>query len=104
MTNTYIRNNLREHRKRLGLTQRQVADRIGFESTDRISRWEKGLTFPHITNLGNLCRLFKVSPDALYPDLFDIAQKPGEHDGKAFELLPAEETHTPSEILVYKEA
>ena len=70
MNHPYIRNNLREHRKRLGVTQRQVADYLKFESTDRISRWEKGLTYPHIINLGNLCQFFKVSPATLYPDLF----------------------------------
>ncbi len=100
MTKTYIRNNLREHRKRLGLTQRQVADYLGFESSDRISRWEKGLTYPHIINLGNLCKLFIVPAVDLYPDLFDIAQTPGQHDGKISESDDVDMNRTLSESSV----
>ena len=97
MTHNYIRNNIRAHRTHLGLTQRQVADYLNFSGTDRISRWEKGLTYPHVINLGNLCRLFKVPPADLYPDLFDIAQRPVEHDEETSEFVSAQETHTLSE-------
>jgi transcriptional regulator with XRE-family HTH domain len=62
----YIPNKLREYRKAKGLSQRDVADYLGFRSTDRISRWEGGLTYPHVANLLKLVKLFGVSAEILY--------------------------------------
>src|SRR5947209_3284345 len=69
--NNFILNNLRAHRKQAGLRQLDVAKALGFLSTDRISRWEKGLTFPHVVNLFKLARLYRVAPQELYRELFD---------------------------------
>ena len=71
MTNdNKIPNTLRETRKQMGLSQLAVAEKLGFASTDRISRWEKGLTFPHVVNLFKLCAIYKVAPHELYGELF----------------------------------
>ena len=61
-----IPNTLREHRKRVNLKQSDVAEALGFKSTDRISRWEKGLTYPHVVNLFKLAKLYGVMPHELY--------------------------------------
>ena len=61
-----IPNTLREHRKRMKLTQNQVAQALGLQYTDRISRWEQGLTYPHVVNLFKLAKLFQVSAEKLY--------------------------------------
>ena len=66
MTTTYIPNKLREYRKKAGLRQRDVADYLGLESTDRISRWEKGLSYPRVPDLFRLARLFKAQAIELY--------------------------------------
>ncbi len=66
MTTHFIPNNLRNHRNRAKLRQLDVAKSLGFKSTDRISRWEKGLTFPHIINLFKLSRLYGVAPQDLF--------------------------------------
>ncbi len=62
-------NTLKEHRLKTGLTQRQVSSYMGFNSEDRISRWEQGQAVPSIQNLFKLSKLFKVNPQQLYPDL-----------------------------------
>lgn len=62
-----IRNRLREYRLKAGLRQVDVAERLGFKSTERISRWEKGQAYPHMVNLFKLGRLYSVEPQALYP-------------------------------------
>jgi len=63
----YIPNDLREARKRTGLRQRDVADKLGMKSTDRISRWEMGLTYPHLKNALLLAKLYNRTVEQLYP-------------------------------------
>ncbi|MDE2031039.1 MAG: helix-turn-helix transcriptional regulator [Patescibacteria group bacterium] len=62
-------NTLKEHRLKAGLTQRQVSSYMGFNSEDRISRWEQGQAFPSLQNTLKLAKLFNVHPGELYPEL-----------------------------------
>jgi transcriptional regulator with XRE-family HTH domain len=68
MNHEPIPNILKEQRKKAGLTQLQVAQYLGFKSTDRISRWETGLTYPHVLNLLKLAKLFGVKAEDLYSE------------------------------------
>ena len=61
-----IQNNLRHYRELKNLTQQQVADYLGFKSTARISKWEKGVQYPHVTNFIELLKLYDVSPCEIY--------------------------------------
>jgi len=69
MTNKNIPNTLKIHRKKAKLTQEQVALKLGFTSKDRICKWEKGKTYPHVVNLFKLADLYMVLPNELYPNL-----------------------------------
>lgn len=62
-----IQNNLRHYRELKGLTQQQVADYLGFKSTARISKWEKGLQYPHVTNFILLLVLLETEAQSIYP-------------------------------------
>lgn len=64
-----IPNNLKEIRKACGLTQVAVAKRLGFHSTDRISKWEYGTMYPHMVNLLKLSIIYDKRPEELYPEL-----------------------------------
>jgi len=64
-----IPNQLREFRVRKGLRQLDVANELGFASTDRISRWEKGKTYPRMLNLLKLCIIYEAYPHELYEEL-----------------------------------
>lgn len=66
---TPVHNTLREHRERLGLRQLDVACKLGFNNTDRISRWEKGTAFPSVRNLLRMAKIFGVHAEELYPGL-----------------------------------
>ena len=66
---TFTSNKLRFHRERAGLTQKDVAESLGLDCRDRISRWENGVTMPSITNLCRLAEIYKVIPQELYPEL-----------------------------------
>ncbi len=64
-----IQNNLRYFRKQNKLTQWDVANYLGFKSIDRISKWEKGKQYPHVTNLLQLAALFGVHAEDIYQDI-----------------------------------
>ena len=56
---------LRKTRKECGLTQKDVADRIGSPQSFNVSRWEKGTAFPSAHYIQQLCVLFEKSPREL---------------------------------------
>ena len=56
--------NLKETRKALGLTQKQVATALNVVESC-YANWEQGRTEPNVDMLRNLSRLFNVSIDEL---------------------------------------
>ncbi len=70
---------LKKHRHRLGLTQEEVADRVGV-SPQAVSKWEAGDCLPDLYNLEALSRVYNLSPDILLntesePDIQTIANR-----------------------------
>lgn len=59
-----IRQNIRELRRQQGLTQEQVAQRLGV-SAPAVNKWEKGVSCPDIALLPALARLLKTDVNAL---------------------------------------
>ena len=51
-------------RKELGLTQRELADRL-FVTESAVSKWERGLSYPDITLVRELCNVLEVSEHEL---------------------------------------
>jgi transcriptional regulator with XRE-family HTH domain len=60
----YIAENLKSLRKRMDLTQEEIAELLCV-SPQSVSKWERGDTYPDITLLPALANLFKTSVDAL---------------------------------------
>ena len=56
--------NLKNARKDCGLTQKQVADKLGVVESC-YANWEQGRTEPNIDMLRNLCNILKISLDEL---------------------------------------
>lgn len=46
-------------RKEKGLTQRNIADRLGI-SPKTVSKWERGQGFPDVSLISDLCRIFQI--------------------------------------------
>jgi transcriptional regulator with XRE-family HTH domain len=65
-----IFNNLRAARINTGLNQTEVAKKLGFTTTDRISRWEHGQGYPHMVNLFKLAVIYGVHPHELYDEFY----------------------------------
>ncbi len=90
---------IREKRKELGLTQEQLADRLGV-TPPAVNKWEKGISCPDISILTPLARLLETDVNTLLcfrEEMSDeeiarlcneIAEKAQEENGveKAFEL------------------
>lgn len=55
---------LRNHRKRLGMTQEEVAEKVGV-SPQAISKWEAGDCLPDCFNLKAISNVYKLSADVL---------------------------------------
>lgn len=56
--------NIRNYRKKIGLTQEMLADRLGV-SGQSVSRWENGTTYPDIDFLPVMARMFGCTTDEL---------------------------------------
>ncbi|MBQ9624916.1 MAG: helix-turn-helix transcriptional regulator [Clostridia bacterium] len=53
-----------ERRKELGLTQADLADKMGV--TDKaVSKWERDLSYPDLSSLPKLAEIFEMSVDEL---------------------------------------
>ena len=55
---------LRNHRKKLGMTQEEVAEKVGV-SPQAISKWESGDCLPDCFNLKGISDVYKISADVL---------------------------------------
>ena len=68
-------------RKRAGLSQEQLAERLGV-SRQAVSKWETGEATPELSKLAALCSVLNVSADWF---LNDIGPEPPQEDGAAKE-------------------
>ena len=59
-----INENIKEARKAIGLTQKDLADMIDVSQKD-ISRWETGARTPSVEGLIKICKALNVSADKL---------------------------------------
>jgi len=66
MKHKHPTNRLKEIRKNLGLTQKQVAAALGLDCEDRLSHWERGHSMPSATNLLRLAKIYNISPQEIY--------------------------------------
>lgn len=64
-----IPNKLREARKINGLTQKDVSKLMGFKDEGRLSRWERGYTYPSVEYLFRLCLIYGVYPHQMYGEV-----------------------------------
>lgn len=74
--------NIATLRKRSGMTQATLAERINF-SDKAVSKWERGESIPDVLTLMQLARLFEVSVDDLLKDPNALP----EHVGKVEQVM-----------------
>ena len=57
---------IRQCRKQKGVTQKQVAEHLGMNSLDRISKWEHGTLHPHVLTAIKLAKFLGVKVEDFY--------------------------------------
>ena len=65
MENIMIGSRIKELRKARGMTQEQLAERVGI-SFQAVSKWENNIALPDITLVPKLAQIFGVSTDTLF--------------------------------------
>src|SRR5579863_5175315 len=68
-------NPLKAYRKAHGLTQLDVAQRMGLKNSSLISRWESGFSLPDLENVFQLAAVYGVTVDTLFQDLHESVQR-----------------------------
>jgi transcriptional regulator with XRE-family HTH domain len=63
---------LRKSRTRAGLTQRQVADTLGYSSSQFISNFEAGISVPPLRKLVMLEQLYRIDLHELMEIVFQL--------------------------------
>lgn len=59
---------LKESRIRAGLTQKDISKKLGYESPQFISNWERGISSPPLNALKTLIKMYKLNRD----DVFEV--------------------------------
>jgi len=62
---------LKEKRVAAGLTQSEVARKLGYSSPQFVSNWERGLANPPVFVLRDLTKMYRVSADSMFDLLVD---------------------------------
>lgn len=73
---------IREKRKGLGLSQRDLAEKL-FISESAVSKWERGVSYPDITLVSPLCEVLGVSEHELITASDDERQRMIEREAGA---------------------
>ena len=91
MADVKIGKRIKECRKKLGLTQEQLAEKTGF-SPNYISALERGTAFPRCENLIILLNALEVSADAIFCDVVQGSMHYREAElSRRLEGMPCEE-------------
>ena len=92
MYNAYfISKNIEYHRKRLGLSQRELAQRVGV-SAQAVSKWENAQSYPDPLLISDLCRVLSIDINTL----FSPPPQP-EHSADAYTFSSASTGESPFE-------
>lgn len=61
-----ISENIAKFRKEGGLSQKELAEKVGAKNLTTISSWERGVSSPDADTIIKLCKLFNISLNDLY--------------------------------------
>ena len=57
---------IRERRLALGLSQKHIANKLGYSSAQFISNWERGLSRPPVTALRKVALILNIEADEIF--------------------------------------
>ena len=62
---------LKEKRSQAGLSQKDVATKLGYSTSQFISNWERGISQPPIHTLRKLAQMYAVAADQMFQVLLN---------------------------------
>jgi transcriptional regulator with XRE-family HTH domain len=62
---------LKEKRTQSGLSQKDVATKLGYSTSQFISNWERGVSQPPINTLRTLATMYKISAEQMFNVLLE---------------------------------
>lgn len=62
---------LKDKRNKSGLSQKDVATKLGYSTSQFISNWERGISQPPINTLRTLANMYHVSADEMFNVLLE---------------------------------
>jgi transcriptional regulator with XRE-family HTH domain len=57
---------LKEKRVIIGLSQKDIADKLGYSTSQFISNWERGISQPPLQTLRKLSEIYKINADEMF--------------------------------------
>lgn len=63
---------LQDARIKVGLSQKEVADRLGYQTAQYVSNWERGIATPPGRTLRKLADLYRIPAEELYEVILDF--------------------------------
>ena len=90
---------LKEKRTLSGLSQKDVASKLGYSTSQFISNWERGVSQPPINTLRTLATMYKISAEQMFNVLLEetMVQVQADLKRKFYADSPAEaDQHTSS--------
>lgn len=73
-------------RKELGMTQREFAEQL-FVTESAVSKWERGMSYPDITLLQNICSVLEITEDELLNGGEDTKRRNSEKLAEKYQRL-----------------
>lgn len=61
-----LANFLKEKRIRAGLSQKEVAEKLGYSTAQFVSNWERGLSAPPVETLKVIAEMYNVDLDEVF--------------------------------------
>ena len=74
---------IRKKRQEAGLTQRQLAEQL-FVAESTVSKWERGLSYPDVTLIPEVCRRLGISEHEFFAACDDVKGRAQEKDARAW--------------------
>lgn len=67
-----LTNKLKAARESAGLTQMEVADKLGYSTSQFISNWERGLSAPPLKVIKSLAGLYGIPMEEIFDCILEI--------------------------------
>lgn len=73
MKTTLLAEYLTTKRQNVGLSQRQVAAKLGYRTPQFISNWERGVSHPPISAIKKIAAIYGISPEEIFDTIVNAA-------------------------------